>query len=467
MKHITTILKRSAFVSILATLAVMLWVPTTGYAIPSFARKYATSCTTCHVAPPKLNAFGRAFKNLGYRMPEGDEDLTKQKPVSMGAPAWKRVWPKGVWPSDIPGGTFFGVILESNFTVNNSANVTNEFDGIEEIGLLLGGTAGESFSYFGDIDLFEEGKPGEIGRLFIQYNNPKRWFNVKFGMFEPRAAPFSNHMRLVRETNLLSNLFPTIPAGNFFGFSPNQRGIEVWGGREGPGGKGGLTWAVGVLNGQFGGIAERLEEDPTLAPLLEELEEQAEELGGEFDINSGKDLYFQGSYKIGGMGIFGSGAAETLKQSQNWRDNSLTLGGYLYRGTTGAFLEFPPDPEEFFPSGNTFYRSGFTYDLWFQDLNLFGGLQFNSDRLEDGRQFKVDITTVEANYVLPWPWIQPGIRFEHVNPDFAPSFSRTTISTTLMLRANVLLTLGGALSNDAPDLAPFDDQFRVGFRILF
>ncbi len=34
-------------------------------AVPSFARKYETSCMTCHVAPPKLNAFGRAFKNNG------------------------------------------------------------------------------------------------------------------------------------------------------------------------------------------------------------------------------------------------------------------------------------------------------------------------------------------------------------------------------------------------------------------
>src|ERR1035437_4355367 len=70
-------------------------LPTRALAIPAFARKYETSCMTCHVAPPKLNAFGRAFKNRGYRMPKDDEDLVKQKQVALGAPAWKQVWPKG------------------------------------------------------------------------------------------------------------------------------------------------------------------------------------------------------------------------------------------------------------------------------------------------------------------------------------------------------------------------------------
>lgn len=439
-------------------------------AVPSFARKYQTSCMTCHVAPPKLNAFGRAFKNSGYRMPEGDEELVKQEKSPLGAPGWKEVWPEGVWPADIPGGTMLGFIIESSYSINRSSRVDNEFDGIEEIGLLLGGTVGDSFSFFGDIDLFEEGQPGEIGRLFFQYNNPSRLVNVKFGQFEPRAAPFSNHLRLIRQTSYLANIFPTIPAGNFFGFSPNQRGVEFWGGREGVGGRGGLMWAFGVVNGNFGGAAEALEESEALAELIEELEEHAEEEGGEFDVNSGKDVYFQGSYKIGGLGVFGSGAGSTLQQVNNWRDDSLTVGAYVYRGTAGAFLETgdPLNPEEFDNDGNTFYRLGVTLDWWFKDLNLFGGYQLNRDDLRDGRDFNVGLSTVEINYVSPWPWIQPGVRFEVVNPDFASGFNRTTISNTLVLRANVILALEGSFSRSgAPDLPPFDDQFKAQMRFLF
>src|SRR5437667_8090899 len=72
-------------------------------AIPAFARKYQTSCQTCHIGFPKLNAFGEAFRLNGYRMPKETEDQIKLKPVSLGADAYKRMWPRAIYPSDLPG----------------------------------------------------------------------------------------------------------------------------------------------------------------------------------------------------------------------------------------------------------------------------------------------------------------------------------------------------------------------------
>jgi hypothetical protein len=46
----------------------------TAYGIPYFARKYKTSCNTCHVLPPKLNQQGEAFVARGYRL-EGREPI--------------------------------------------------------------------------------------------------------------------------------------------------------------------------------------------------------------------------------------------------------------------------------------------------------------------------------------------------------------------------------------------------------
>ncbi len=224
---------------------------------------------------------------------------------------------------------------------------------------------------------------------------------------------------------------------------------------------------MGVVNGEFGGAAEALEESEALADFIEELEEHREEVGGEFDVNSGKDVYFKASYKIGGLGVFGSGSETSLKQTNNWRDDSLTVGGYVYRGTSGAFLETPLG-EVFEGDGNDFIRAGVTLDWWFKDLNLFGGYQLNHDDLKDGRAFDVGITTVEANYVTPWPWIQPAVRFEAVNPDFTSGFNRTTISNTVVLRANVIMGFEGSISrSDAPILPPFDDQFRAHIRFIF
>ncbi|MBI2834047.1 MAG: hypothetical protein HYX76_06435, partial [Acidobacteria bacterium] len=88
---------------ILATLFVL--AATDALAIPAWARKYRTSCSTCHTVFPKLNYFGKAFRNNGYRFPGGlEETATKEPPVVMGAEGYKKLFPRALWPSDIPGG---------------------------------------------------------------------------------------------------------------------------------------------------------------------------------------------------------------------------------------------------------------------------------------------------------------------------------------------------------------------------
>ena len=73
-------------------------------AIPAWSRKYRTSCSTCHAAFPKLNYFGKAFRNNGFRFPGGqDPEATKETPVSMGAEGYKKLFPRALWPSDLPG----------------------------------------------------------------------------------------------------------------------------------------------------------------------------------------------------------------------------------------------------------------------------------------------------------------------------------------------------------------------------
>ena len=48
-------------------------------AIPAFARKYQTSCTTCHTAFPKLNPFGEAFRRNNYRFPGDDWTRSRRR----------------------------------------------------------------------------------------------------------------------------------------------------------------------------------------------------------------------------------------------------------------------------------------------------------------------------------------------------------------------------------------------------
>src|SRR5580692_9166086 len=73
------------------------------YAIPAFSRQYGTSCSTCHIDFPKLNDFGKAFKDAGFKFPKDDESMLKIPPVMLGAPANAEIWPKAIWPGTIPG----------------------------------------------------------------------------------------------------------------------------------------------------------------------------------------------------------------------------------------------------------------------------------------------------------------------------------------------------------------------------
>ena len=54
-------------------LLLSLLLPNVSQAIPAFARMYGLSCSTCHIDFPKLNDFGKAFKDSGFKFPTDDE----------------------------------------------------------------------------------------------------------------------------------------------------------------------------------------------------------------------------------------------------------------------------------------------------------------------------------------------------------------------------------------------------------
>src|SRR3974390_2917666 len=87
-------------------------------AIPAFSRQYGTSCTTCHIDFPKLNDFGKAFKDAGFKFPKNDEDFIKIPAVMLGAPAQKEMWPKhAIYPGTIPGIPQIGLRFNTFFQV--------------------------------------------------------------------------------------------------------------------------------------------------------------------------------------------------------------------------------------------------------------------------------------------------------------------------------------------------------------
>src|SRR5436853_6674257 len=97
-------------------------------AIPAFSRQYGTSCSTCHLDFPKLNDFGKAFKDAGFKFPKDDETFVKVAPTLLGAAAQKEVWPKSVWPGEIPGMPPIGLRMNNFFQV--TGNNRNRFNAL-------------------------------------------------------------------------------------------------------------------------------------------------------------------------------------------------------------------------------------------------------------------------------------------------------------------------------------------------
>ena len=94
---------RQRIVRILLSISAVVFISDASYAIPAFSRMYGTSCSTCHVDFPKLNDFGKAFKDAGFKFPKDDETFMKEPPVLLGAPAQREVFPKAIYPGELPG----------------------------------------------------------------------------------------------------------------------------------------------------------------------------------------------------------------------------------------------------------------------------------------------------------------------------------------------------------------------------
>src|SRR3990172_9673279 len=236
-------------------------------AIPAWSRKYQTSCSTCHAAFPKLNYFGKAFRNNGYRFPGGEDGTaTKQVPVSLGADAYKKLFPRALWPSHIPGEVPLAVRGVSRFnTFQDDQTTTFEFP--HEFELLTGGTLGETFSFFGELEVENEGNENELGMDATLQYDPRSWLHIRMGSLT--VHPIPDHLRLTaahysdydtRTTPGSMTLKAPNPNGSTatlsisaatgedrWRFREGQAGIQVWGARNGPKGKGGLTWAAGVV----------------------------------------------------------------------------------------------------------------------------------------------------------------------------------------------------------------------------
>lgn len=427
----------------LAALVVLVAAARPAAAVPVFARKYQTSCQTCHTIFPKLNPFGQAFRLNGYRMPAETEEQIKEKPVSLGDEAHKRVFPDMVYPSDLPGGAPFALNLKmaslysSSHDENGVQKIRNDFQFPQEANLFTAGTLGERFGFFGEVTFSEHPDGGaelelEHARFDVDSAfGPEHLFNFRVGKLAPNLYDGFQEMWIMT-ANGIDSLFSYNPIGIHGGtgladsgggvsLPARVRGIEMYGVAAHR-----LLYVVGVAQPILGGGPN-----------------------GSFGANDKKDFYGRLDYKFGGMGLDGD-TGGVAPPPENWREHSFRVGAFGYTGD-GKDVPFAVTDEEGNPfkmEDRRYNRIGGFASLYVRDLNLFGVFLHGTDRLalldSEGAAL-LDETTrsynawfVQADYVFKPPF-QASLRYENLRPADADTKSLRTLNANLsfLVRANI------------------------------
>lgn len=256
-------------------------------AIPVFARKYGTSCATCHIGYPARNAFGEAFRNNGYRWPGGeDEDKAEIEQTPLGSESWKKVWPNAIFPADIPGIAPLALFVTGELFEYRAIDDKYKWGLPGEVEILFAATVGDNISILGDWAAGEEG----VG------------FQLLWSLAEGVNLAFGG----VGFTELFSIISAT-PNGEGDSYavalpSPGN-GVEL---RVAGGDSGGYSFIVGTGQGE-----------------------------GEWSDNPFDSRFIRATYKIGGSGLL-SGSGGTMGNDMIGLDNAVTLGVNYFNSESGV-----------------------------------------------------------------------------------------------------------------------------------
>lgn len=243
-------LSRGKSLTVLRALAVStlfaFLLPPTASAIPAFARLYATSCMTCHIDFPKLNDFGKAFKDAGFQFPKDEEADIKIPPVLLGAEAQKQNFPKSVWPGTIPGIPPIGLRFNSFFQATGSNR--NRFDALTAPGsvpqvvpatdfasglfsIFTAGNLGGNIAFWvdDDISVATQNGAGGLGDGYMKFVNVSRFLKLPKDSLSVRAGQFELDLPITqaRSYNLSSyDIYSQANIGAMNPLAPLQQNVS-------------------------------------------------------------------------------------------------------------------------------------------------------------------------------------------------------------------------------------------------
>jgi hypothetical protein len=398
-------MKKTPFLILVSTLiAPVLFMCSDASAVPAFARKYHTACTTCHLAFPVRNGFGEAFRNNGYRFPENtDEEMVKEEPIKLGSDSYKKLFPEAIWPSDLPNMPTLGFLAQVGGTLPKD-KLTGRYknsDISEELTVFFAGTVTNQISYIGDFGIASNNEPTSLGRLQLIWT------------FKPGIAIAIGTVGFPEQFDLISAR-SGVDADGYAAQLPNpNKGVELR-----------LAGNAGTMGGYslVAGVGRNSQTDIG-AP-----EAPGDHPGGNF----ADTRFARATFKIGGNGLL-NGSGGTLGNRYIGLDNSITFGVNVFNSSKG---------------GNTNaanYVYGLTKTAYSGDVRInYGNLRaiaqyarFNNViDYETCENFgKRDALSLEGDYWI-YPWLFGVVRYEHLKDNLNGEVNKVIPGIGALLRPN-------------------------------
>jgi hypothetical protein len=399
-------------------------------AIPAFARKYGTSCQTCHVVYPKLTPFGEAFRRNGFKFPGRDEDYIKQESVPLGQEAYRTVFPEAVWPGTLPtsvplalGFNGFAVAHPNKSSAgaqaDNGARLSLH-DLVEEAHLWGGGSFSEHISFFGELTFADGAVEIEHAELHFNdlYSGSPHLLNVYVGKGPSTLTSFGAHSSFIGDS-----LMPALSVTALYGATTDSFNVM---------GQYNLVEVNGMARGRFiYGIGANA--------------------GANLDVGTTENVYGHLGVKLGGMRLDGEG--DTVGDAQKpWAETALTIDAFGYRSASRFTNIVMVDTDDL------------TYVLGGHARGTVGSFEIDSGVYQEWHNHataaaggvKALTQYDELSYIV-FPWLVPAVRLEYVSlrPDGGPRINEIKIlaGAAALVRPNLKLTLVGQIehANGVPD----------------
>lgn len=423
---------RSAPLAALAVLALASVLAAPANALPSFARKYGTSCTTCHTVYPKLTPFGEAFRRNGYRFPSVDSDYVKQEVIPLR--------PKGSADEDynlsaIPplavgfnGQAILHPDKNSSAAAADGHSIFLTKDLVGEAHVWAGGSFSDTISYFGEITFGSDGSV-DIEHAQVLANDlfgPKHAVNVRAGRGSSTLTSFSPHSSFLSDQLMPSSgLTAMNGAGTTWNVFDHFNGVEV----------------SGVLGGRF---------DYSVGL----------NAGSSFDTRPSENFYGHVGAKLGGLALDGEGASGIKDAMRPWEERAITFDAWAYRSVNSAnFTVTTPDDTILLDTATVL---GGSLRAQFDSLEFTGGAYVEShnrvtpDSSGATPGFGGSLLQAygELSYIVQ-PWLVPALRLESttVSSDVPGTDSihnlRITPGIAAAVRPNIKLVLTATLESSS------------------